>query len=295
MSACVLCPRACGADRTREKGVCGAYETPRVARAMLHQWEEPCISGTRGSGAIFLSGCNLNCVFCQNYDISQTLFGEEAGVERFAQIMLELKNAGAHNINLVTPAPHVPAIIKAVRLSRKQGLNIPIVYNTNAYEKVETLRSLEGIVDIYLPDLKYVSPLVSQKYSGAADYFAFASQALKEMWRQCGPLVLNNEGLAERGMIVRHLVLPGSVDETRRVLDFLSETFPKELNLSLMCQYVPMYKADFAPLNRRLLKREYDRAVEYCVEKGFSNVFVQHFSSADRAFTPVFGGNGTGL
>lgn len=291
MSGCMLCPRECGADRGKEAGECGAFKLPRVARAMLHAWEEPCISGTRGSGAVFLSGCNLSCVFCQNYDISQTLFGEEADEARLAEIMLHLAGAGAHNINLVTPAPHVPVLLKAIRLARKEGLSIPIVYNTNAYEKAETLRALEGAVDIYLPDLKYVTPLVSQKYSGAADYFAFASEALKEMWRQCGPLLTDESGIAERGVIVRHLVLPGSVDETRRVLDFLRDNFPSEIAISLMCQYVPMYRADFAPLNRKLMKREYERAVDYCIQKGFSNVFVQEFASASCAFTPIFDGN----
>ncbi len=295
MSGCMLCPRECGAVRSVEAGQCGAYSLPRVARAMLHMWEEPCISGSRGSGAVFFSGCNLSCVFCQNYDISQTLFGEEADEDRLANIMFSLKKAGAHNINLVTPAPHVPVIIKAVKRAREQGLNIPIVYNTNAYEKVETLRALEGVVDIYLPDLKYLTPLVSERYSGAADYFLYASEALKEMWRQCGKLLIDEEGLARRGMIVRHLVLPGSVDEARRALDFLSENFPLEIAVSLMCQYVPMYKASFPPLNRKLMKREYDRAVRYCIEKGFTNVFVQQFSSADSAFTPIFDGNLNGL
>lgn len=291
MSGCTLCPRACGVDRTKEAGACGARDVPRVARFMLHNWEEPCISGTRGSGAIFFSGCNLNCVFCQNYDISQTLSGTEADDERLKAIMLSLQEAGAHNINLVTPAPHVPAILRAVKLAREGGFNLPIVYNTNAYEKVETLRALEGVVDVYLPDLKYVSPLASGRYSNAADYFYYASEALKEMWRQCGALTLDAEGMAKRGMLVRHLVLPGSVDETRRVIDFLSETFPAEIAVSLMCQYVPMYKADFAPLNRKLLKREYDRAVRYCIEKGFTNVLMQRFSSADRSFTPIFDKN----
>ncbi|MCE5235223.1 MAG: radical SAM protein [Clostridiaceae bacterium] len=291
MSGCTLCPRACGADRSREAGKCGARDVPRVARAMLHNWEEPCISGTRGSGAIFFSGCNLNCVFCQNYDISQTLSGTEADDTRLKSIMLSLQDAGAHNINLVTPAPHVPAILRAVRLAREQGLKIPVVYNTNAYEKAETLRALDGVVDVYLPDLKYVSARASERYSNAADYFYYASEALKEMWRQCGELVLDLEGVAVRGVLVRHLVLPGSVDETRRVLDFLSENFCAEIAVSLMCQYVPMYKADFAPLNRKLLRREYDRAVRYCIEKGFSNVLVQRFSSADRAFTPLFDKN----
>lgn len=295
MSRCMLCPRECGADRSVEPGLCGAYSVPRVARAMLHMWEEPCISGSRGSGAVFFSGCNLRCVFCQNYNISQALFGTEADEDHLAQIMLSLQNSGAHNINLVTPTPHVTAIIKAVKRAKEQGLTIPIVYNTNAYEKVETLHALEGVVDIYLPDLKYATPLVSERYSGASDYFHYASKALKEMWRQCGQLILGEDSVAKRGVIVRHLVLPGSVDEARCVLDFLSENFPLEIAVSLMCQYVPMYKASFSPLNRKLMKREYNRAVEYCIEKGFTNVFLQRFSSADSAFTPIFDGNLNGL
>ncbi len=295
MSVCTLCPRACGIDRTLSAGACGAYETPRVARVMLHLWEEPCISGTRGSGAIFFSGCNLHCVFCQNHEISRTLCGEETDENRLAAIMTELMEAGAHNINLVTPAPHVPTIIKAVRIARKNGLHIPIVYNTNAYETVETLRTLEGVVDVYLPDLKYATPLIAKKYSGAEDYFSFASEALKEMWRQCGPLVLDADGMAEKGVLIRHLVLPGSVDETRRVLDYLRDNFPEDISISLMCQYVPMHRATFPPLNRKLLKREYERALDHCIAKGFTNVYTQSFSAADSAYTPAFDGCGEGL
>ncbi len=295
MSGCRICPRECGAERSLDVGQCGVHGVPRVARAMLHMWEEPCISGSRGSGAIFFSGCNLSCVFCQNYDISQSLFGTETDEERLSHIMLSLQNAGAHNINLVSPTPHVIEIIKAVKCAKEQGLTIPIVYNTNAYEKAETLHALKGVVDIYLPDIKYVTPLVSERYSGVSDYFRYASEALKVMWQQCGQLILDDDGIAKRGIIVRHLVLPGSVDEARRVLDFLSENFPLQIAVSLMCQYVPMYKANFSPLNRKLLKREYNRAVEYCIEKGFTNVFVQHFSSADNTFTPIFDGNLNGL
>ena len=295
MSGCTLCPRACGIDRTLFAGACGAYDTPRVARAMLHLWEEPCISGTRGSGAVFFSGCNMHCVFCQNHDISQGLRGEEVDENRLAAIMIRLMEAGAHNINLVTPAPHVPTIVKAVRIARKDGLHIPIIYNTNAYETVETLRALEGIVDVYLPDLKYATPLIAKKYSGTEDYFSFASEAIKEMWRQCGPLSLDAEGMAEKGVLVRHLVLPGSVDETRRVLDYLHANFSVDIAISLMCQYVPMYLATFPPLNRKLLKKEYERALEYCISKGFSNVYRQAFSSADSAYTPVFDGRIEGL
>ncbi|MEL7610334.1 MAG: radical SAM protein [Bacillota bacterium] len=285
---CMLCPRRCGADRSRNPGDCGADDKARVALAALHRYEEPCISGARGSGAIFFSGCNLQCVFCQNHEISAAPVGIVCDAEALARQMLSLEQQGAHNINLVTPAPHVLLLHKAIPLARGQGLKIPIVYNTNAYELVETLRLLEGLIDVYLPDLKYVSGDLSSRYSGAQDYFAYAAPAILEMARQCGKLELDAEGMAARGVILRHLVLPGSVDETRRVLDAIADMLPLDTALSLMGQYVPMHRADFAPLDRRLTAREYRRAVEYCMDKGFENVLIQSLDSAKPDYTPEF-------
>lgn len=288
---CNLCPRACGIDRAVKPGFCGAGSLPQIARAALHYWEEPEISGKNGSGAIFFSGCNLDCVFCQNYEINHTMVGREWDADALSGLMLHLQNKGAHNINLVTPTPHVNTIIPAVRLARTAGLHIPIVYNTNGYETLETLRALRGTVDIYLPDMKYVTPLVSKKYSNAHNYYEFASKALPEMYAQCGNLCCDEFGIAKKGMIVRHLVLPGSVDETRSVLRFLSETLPKTLHLSLMGQYIPCHRADFVPLNRKLLKREYDRAIDYCLQLGFKNVRIQSLSSAESEYVPLFDGS----
>ena len=289
VSGCTLCPRECGVDRSANKGACGCGSVPYIARAALHLWEEPFISGSRGSGAIFFCGCNMRCVFCQNFDISRAETGERVDAHRLAQIMLLLQEQGAHNINLVTPAPHTDILIPAITIARAQGLNIPTVYNTNAYEKAETLRRLDGLIDIYLPDLKYVSSIPAGRYSGTPDYFEYAATAVLEMQRQVGALELDGEGMARRGIVIRHLVLPCSLDETRGVLDFIRASLPIETYISLMCQYVPMHGAK-PPIDRKLLPREYDRAVEYCASLGFENVLLQEQNSADTAFIPAFDG-----
>lgn len=292
MSGCYLCPRECGADRSKGPGMCGAASLPYVGRAALHHWEEPCISGVSGSGAIFFCGCNMRCVFCQNHEISRGRAGRTCDADGLASMMLALQAQGAHNINLVSPAPFLNVLTEAIPKARSLGLCIPIVYNTNAYEKASALKALEGLVDIYLPDLKYVSQGIAQKYSGTGDYFTFASSALEEMRRQVGGLQLSDSGIAARGMIIRHLVLPGSVDETRRVLDYIAASFPGDTAISLMSQYVPCYRAaEYPALNRRLMKREYDRAVEYCLSLGLENVFIQGMDSADGGFTPDFDGS----
>lgn len=288
---CMLCPRKCGADRITHMGACNAPILPYIAKASLHMWEEPFISGKRGSGTIFFCGCNMKCVFCQNYDISTGIVGKQYDAQGIADIMLRLQDKGAHNINLVSPAPFVPVIMDAVMLAKKQRLSLPIVYNTNAYETVETLKKLDGLVDIYLPDLKYTDSVISKKYSGTEDYFEYAALAINEMYRQCGMLILDGEGMAKKGIAIRHLVLPGSVDETRRVLDYISEHFPKDINLSLMSQYVPFYRAaEYPPLDRPLLKKEYKRAIEYGFSLGLTNILTQQMSSATAEYTPVFDG-----
>ena len=298
--ACTLCPIECHADRSKTCGACGVggfdaqelcganpNETARVARAARHYFEEPSISGKNGSGAIFFSGCNLRCVFCQNMDISSRQKGRLADSASLAEMMLRLEQLGSHNINLVTPSVHIELLKKAIPLARRQGLSIPIVYNTNAYEKAETLRSIEGLVDIYLPDLKYVSGEAAKKYSGRADYFKFASDSVLEMQRQCGVLTVDENGIAKKGVLVRHLVLPGSVDEARGVLDFIHDNMPIETHISIMSQYTPMFELP-APLNRRVQKREYKRAVEYAIALGFQNLWIQELSSAESTFTPEF-------
>lgn len=287
MSGCNICPRSCGADRQAGWGVCGVSDT-RVAKFMLHFWEEPCISGSKGSGAVFFSGCNMFCVFCQNYEITRSISGAPADAQSLAEIFLKLQSLGAHNINLVTPAPHAMIIAEALKAAKARGLAIPTVYNTNAYEKTETLRLLDGLIDIYLPDLKYVTALTAKKYSGTEDYFEFASKAVIEMHRQVGHLVVDEDGTAKKGLLVRHLVLPGSVDEARRVLDFIARELSVKTYISLMRQYTPCHRADFAPLNRKLNDREYDRIVDYCISLGFENVFLQEKESATMNFRPDF-------
>lgn len=290
MSGCNLCPCRCGANRGLENGACGAPATPHVARAALHMWEEPCLSGTRGAGTIFFCGCNLDCVFCQNHEISHGAVGSRMDAGELADLMLRVQEMGAHNIDLVTPTPHLAVLLPALRRAKEQGLAIPVVYNTNGYELVDSLRRLEGLVDIYLPDLKYISAVAAKKYSGREDYFQYAAPAILEMQRQCGTLVLDEAGIAQRGLIIRHLVLPGSVDEARGALDFIAQNLPKDTQISLMCQYVPCHKAVNPPLNRRLTRREYERALDYCLALGLTRVFVQEESSADPAYTPPFDG-----
>lgn len=291
MIKCKLCPRECGVDRKQQLGFCGAGEYPNIARAALHFWEEPCISGTHGSGTIFFCGCNLDCLYCQNHEINHSMVGESVDAQRLADWMLHLQKQGAHNINLVTPAIHGEMLLAAIPLARAAGLSIPIVYNTNAYEKVESIKCLDGLVDIYMPDLKYASSQIAQRYSNAADYFDYAAACILEMQKQVGTLVLDDNGIAQRGLLIRHLVLPGSVDETRMVLNFIAKSLPLDTKVSLMGQYVPTHRADFAPLNRKLLKREYDRAVEHCLSLGLTRVNTQNLSSANMAFRPTLDGN----
>ncbi|MBQ9832774.1 MAG: radical SAM protein [Clostridia bacterium] len=286
---CTLCPRHCNTDRKAGGiGFCGAADMPFVAKYDLHFFEEPCISGSAGSGAVFFCGCNLSCIFCQNRDINHKNVGIKADVHKLADIMLELQEKGAHNINLVTPTPHSDVIIKAVQKAKTLGLNVPIVYNTNGYECTEIIKALEGIVDIYLPDFKYGEHIIAGRYSAAPDYFSVASRAVKEMYTQCGELQTDENGIAQKGVVIRHLVLPAALDNTRSVLDHIADNYPKTIHISLMSQYVPYVDTEFADLNRKLTKREYERAVDYCNMKGFENVYIQKLSSAKQSYTPDF-------
>lgn len=291
---CRVCPLECGAQRALHTGICGAGglgEAPAalVARAARHYYEEPYISGEAGSGAIFFSGCNMRCVFCQNMSISAAPKGVKMGVKDLCNTMLRLQSLGSLNINLVTPSIHAELLMRAIPLARMEGLTIPIVYNTNSYEKVETLKRIEGLVDIYLPDVKYISRTAAYKYSGRADYFEVASKAVLEMYRQVGALSLDKNGHAHKGLLIRHLVLPGSVDEARGVLDFIHKNFPLDTYISLMRQYTPLPGLK-PPLNRRLLTREYNRAVDYALGLGFTNILIQSADSANEQYTPAFEG-----
>ena len=282
---CTLCPRKCGDLRTAEdgRGFCGMPETPVVARAMLHQWEEPCISGARGSGAVFFSGCVLGCVFCQNGKISRERFGKPVTAARLREIFEELIAQGAHNINLVSPTPFVPAILEAL----EAPLPVPVVWNTGGYERVETLRRLEGRVQIWLPDLKYADNGLAKRYSGAGDYFETAAAAILEMYRQSGDYVLE-DGLLKRGVVIRHLLLPGGLANAKAVMDWVAGHFrPGQVLFSLMSQYTPQPGAE-GLLSRRVTAGEYRAALAYMENLGITDGYRQDSSSAKEEYTPDF-------
>ena len=291
---CELCPRRCGADRAVSRGYCGMSGEITAAKAMLHYWEEPCISGKRGSGAVFFSGCVLKCAYCQNYDISAEHKGRDITEERLADIFLELQNQGALNINLVNPTHFVPGIIRSVKLAKQKGLLLPIVYNSGGYERVETLRALDGIVDIYLPDVKYFDNELAKKLSDAPNYFDTAMNAVTEMVRQTGkPVFTDNDEdkPLKRGTIVRHLVLPGQYKDSIEVVRRLGERFGGDILFSLMSQYTPFgrVKTDprFEKLNRRITTFEYRKVLEAVYEAGLSG-YMQEKSSAREEYTPEF-------
>jgi putative pyruvate formate lyase activating enzyme len=288
-NACRLCPRMCGVDRRVDTGCCGCGPNVKLARAALHMWEEPCISGRRGSGTVFFSGCNLRCVYCQNRDISRGGVGKEVSERRLAEIFLELQQQGAHNINLVTATPYAHAVRRALNIARPT-LNIPVVYNCGGYERVETIRALAGYVDVYLPDLKYMSGGLAQRYSGAADYFDAAAAAIAEMIAQTGGLRYDGDGMMMRGVIVRHLVLPGAHSDSIAILRWMSENLPKERYLlSLMSQYTPPADlAGFPELQRRVTSLEYDRVVREALRLGLTNGYMQRRDSAEAAYIPPF-------
>lgn len=283
---CNMCPRKCGIDRSLRKGFCGMNDKVKVARAELHFWEEPCISGTNGSGTVFFSGCPLKCVYCQNKDISADGFGKEITVERLAEIFRELEEKGAHNINLVTPTHYSEQILEAFRIYRPK---IPVVYNCSGYESVETLRKFKGIVDIYLTDIKYFDSDVSEKYSKSADYFSVASEAVKEMISQQSENIFDNNSIMQKGVIIRHLVLPLNLTQTRKIFQWIKENLPDNVIISLMSQYVPSGDAcKFKEINRRLTTREYEKALDMFCEMGFENGFMQELSSSKEEFIPPF-------
>lgn len=291
MSNCQACPRKCGADRENGGvGYCGVNATVRIARAALHLWEEPVISGTRGSGTIFFSGCNLRCVYCQNYDVSHKAKGREITLHELEDKMLSLQQQGAHNINLVTPTHYAPQIIQVLRRI-KSKLYIPVIYNCGGYESLETIDALEGLVDIYMPDIKYFSPALSRDYSGAEDYFAVASAALKRMHEQVGRPVVTAKGLLSRGVLVRHLVLPGCRKDSIAVIGELAKMFaPDDIILSLMSQYVPDFVPEDCPydnLRRRITSLEYESVVNELQKYGFQG-YVQNRLSATASYTPQF-------
>lgn len=287
---CLLCPRKCGINRsTGQTGVCGVSSEIKVARAALHYWEEPCISGKRGSGAVFFSGCSLHCVFCQNREISDGKAGKVISKERLSDIFMELADKGANNINLVTPGQYIPDIVWAVNDAKSRGMKLPIIYNTSGYENVTELKLLEGIVDVYLPDFKYMDSTLSAMYSRAKDYPSVAKQALSEMVRQQPDVVIDDAtGLIQKGVIVRQLLLPGHVNDAKAVLKYLYDTYHDHVYISMMSQFTPIALKDYPEINRKVTRREYERLVDYALEIGITNAFIQEGDVAKDSFIPAF-------
>ena len=287
---CLLCPRKCGINRgIGQTGVCGVSSEIKVARAALHYWEEPCISGKRGSGAVFFSGCSLHCVFCQNRAISDGKEGKVISKERLSDIFIELADKGANNINLVTPGQYIPDIVWAVNDAKSRGMKLPIIYNTSGYENVTELKLLEGILDVYLPDFKYMDNMLSARYSRAKDYPSVAKQALSEMVRQQPDVVIDDAtGLIQKGVIVRQLLLPGHVNDAKVVLKYLYDTYHDHVYISMMSQFTPIALKDYPEINRTVTRREYERLVDYAIKIGITNAFIQEGDVAKDSFIPAF-------
>ena len=291
LDKCTICPHECKINRNEGKiGRCKSTNKIKIALYSTHNFEEPCISGKRGSGTIFFSNCNLNCVFCQNYEISQQTRGKEIEIEDLAKIFLEQQKKKLENINLVTPTSYVPQIIEAIKIARKEGFNLPIVYNTNGYEKVETIRKLDGYVDIYLPDLKYAEDNLARKYSKIDNYFEIATNAILEMQKQVGKVKLNEEGVMQKGIIVRHLVLPSHIENSKKVLKWIKENIDKENYVSVMAQYFPCYKAkeekEYKEINRKLTKEEWKEIENYVEKLDFENGFIQELGEHEEEYVP---------
>lgn len=285
---CTLCARACGINRTKgEIGFCGMKSTPTVARAALHMWEEPIISGENGSGTIFFSGCSLACVFCQNKDISHGGFGKEISDSELADIMLKLQKDGAHNINFVTPTHFTPSVINSVRIAKEKGLLLPIVYNTGSYDAISTIKALDGTVDVYLPDLKYYKNNTAEKYSSAPDYVEVARAAIDEMVSQVGAPVLTSDGIIKRGVVVRILLLPGHLAEAKLSVKYLLNKYGDKIYISLMNQYTPM-PGTCGELSRRVSHEEYEELCAYAIRCGLKNGFTQDYGTAEDSFIPPF-------
>ncbi len=289
---CTLCPRRCLADRTRRRGYCGASESVRVARAALHFWEEPCISGTNGSGAVFFCGCQLHCVYCQNRAISYGDVGKEITVEHLSEVFFRLQAQGAHNINLVTPDPYLPQVALAIRLAKRRGLSLPFLMNCSGYETEESLRSMQGLIDIYLPDFKYRSPLLAKKYSHAPDYPVVAEKAIAEMVRQQPSCRFDRHGLLQSGVLVRHLLLPGHVSDSKRVLAYLHQTYHEQIFISIMRQYTPFAMQAYPELNRPVTEQEYDELVSFACDLGIRQAYIQDGEAVSESFIPAFDGEG---
>lgn len=293
LDSCNLCPRNCGVNRNNnEIGYCGATNQMVIAKAYLHMWEEPCISGNIGSGTIFFSYCNLRCIFCQNYDISTLHKGSVVSVDRLKEICLELQEKGALNINLVTPTHYVPLIVESLNLAKKEGLTIPIIYNTSSYENISTIKLLEGIVDVYLPDLKYYDDIYGIKYSNCNNYFKYASSAIEEMYKQVGKCVFDNNGIIRKGVIVRHLMLPDNIEDSKNIINYLYNKYKDNIYISIMNQYTPLRKLKYDNLNRKVSDKEYNELINYAYDLGVRNAYIQEGETQKESFIPDFNNDG---
>jgi len=290
LESCTICPHKCNVNRRiGNKGRCKCNDTIKIALASVHQYEEPCLSEKHGSGTIFFTNCNLNCIYCQNYEISQQEKGKVITIEELANIMIKQQKRGVNNINLVTPTMYAYQIIEAIKIAKTNGLKIPIIYNTNGYENVETIRALEGYIDIYLPDLKYYANTLSKKYSGVDNYFEIATKAIKEMYNQIGKAKFNEEGIMQRGVIIRHLVLPNHIQNSKHILKWIKENMSEDIYVSVMAQYFPTYKAKQDSLiNRKLTKKEYREIENYLYTLDLKNGYIQELGEHEEEYVPDF-------
>ena len=289
LECCTICPHNCKINRTKNPGRCKSTDKIKIAVYSIHNFEEPCISGEKGSGTIFFSNCNMNCVFCQNYEISQLGRGKEITIEELANVMIKQQERNVQNINLVTPTSYALHIVEAIKIARKKGLEIPIVYNTNGYESVETLKLLEGYVDIYLPDLKYYYDDLAKKYSKVDNYFEIATKAIQEMYRQVGTPVLDENGVMKKGLMIRHLILPNEVQNSKKVLKWIKENIDSNVYVSIMAQYFPTYKAKEIPeIARKITKEEYEKVENYLYELDLENGYIQELGEHEEEYVPTW-------
>ena len=289
LECCTICPHNCKINRTKNPGRCKSTDKIKIALYSIHNFEEPCISGEKGSGTIFFSNCNMNCIFCQNYEISQLGRGKEITIEELANVMIKQQERNVQNINLVTPTSYALHIIEAIKIARKKGLKIPIVYNTNGYESVETLKLLEGYVDIYLPDLKYYYDDLAKKYSKVDNYFEIATKAIQEMYRQVGTPVLDENGVMKKGLMIRHLILPNEVQNSKKVLKWVKENIDSNVYVSIMAQYFPTYKAKEIPeIARKITKEEYEKVENYLYELDLENGYIQELGEHEEEYVPTW-------
>lgn len=288
LKQCEICPHKCKIDRTdNQVGRCKSKDTVKVALASIHKFEEPCISGGNGSGTVFFSNCNLSCEFCQNYEISQQGLGEEISIERLAEIFIEQQDKGANNINLVSPTSYVVQIIEAIKIAKNNGLKIPIIYNTNGYENVETIKLLDGYIDVYLPDLKYAEDDLAKKYSKIENYFEVATAAIKEMSNQVGENEYDDKGIIKKGIIIRHLILPNHTENSKKVLKWINDNMPKNITVSVMAQYFPTYKAkNIEDINRKITRHEYQKIENYLYSLDLENGYIQELGTNEEIYVP---------